>query len=734
MEKKYVKRVLIICIISMIMFNFIFSNVSIASEAMIDSATQKMGGNTSEIKKEEETAKSILGNALTIVDGIAGVYLNLIKVPLVLLVTAFQYLGTVLGESAGTLDDSGMTVFNMITPREILFNRLAITDVNFFNISSFGTLNNQKSLANDNPIKALRESIANWYMAIRMICIIILLCVLIYIGIRMVLSTSSEKKAEYKKMFYNWFVSLAMVFLLHYIIILILNVNSAIVNMLDGVIKNSLEGEGKFITNYMNVLVLKSIFNVATTGSAYAVIYTCIVIAIFVLLVMYVKRMITIAFLILISPIITITYSIDKVGDGKAQAFSDWFKEFMHNVLIQPFHCLIYVAFVSIAINNLQSSGTIAAGAISIMLMFFMLQSEKIIKKIFGLDSESTGNALATATTLMALNKYLDPGAKKVASAASNAYSTYKSSKGEAKPKNDSRVAESNIKESEEKKEDKNTEEQEKKSYDLNRKLTEGTGEYEDYQQLRESENETKERKINEANLASADDYDELMGNTLPRNKVMGILNKGENKNETSIKENNQKNEEKQESKESNQNSDESSEKMTNESFMSKVGKHLIPGKKEFGIANGIIGATMAGMAGKDLSTVIGSYMVGERAGEYVVQKTDDLYEEKKYELQKLLSDMDIKEKEKKLSETFSNKKEHKNYNKNADIQSARNYLGMNEEQVKNIQNKSEQQYVQALHAMRDAYNKSNYNDEDPNEKVINTMEKIIEQKVKSEE
>ena len=49
---------------------------------------------------------------------------------------------------------------------------------------------------------------------------------------------------------------------------------------------------------------------------------------------MYIKRMITVAFLILISPIITITYSIDKAGNGKAEAFSTWLREFLHNVLI----------------------------------------------------------------------------------------------------------------------------------------------------------------------------------------------------------------------------------------------------------------------------------------------------------------------------------------------------------------------------------------------------------------
>ena len=56
---------------------------------------------------------------------------------------------------------------------------------------------------------------------------------------------------------------------------------------------------------------------------------------------MYIKRMLTVGFLIVIAPLITITYSIDKMGDGKSQALNAWLKEFIYNVLIQTFHCII---------------------------------------------------------------------------------------------------------------------------------------------------------------------------------------------------------------------------------------------------------------------------------------------------------------------------------------------------------------------------------------------------------
>ena len=116
---------------------------------------------------------------------------------------------------------------------------------------------------------------------------------------------------------------------------------------------------------------------------------------------MYIKRMITIAFLILISPIITITYSIDKISDGKSQALDTWVKEFLQNVLIQPFHCIIYLVFISVGINIVNNSGTLAAGIIVILTMFFIFEAEKIIKNIFGINSDTTGSGMKTALTVV---------------------------------------------------------------------------------------------------------------------------------------------------------------------------------------------------------------------------------------------------------------------------------------------------------------------------------------------
>lgn len=86
-----------------------------------------------------------------------------------------------------------------------------------------------------------------------------------------------------------------------------------------------------------------------------------------------------------ISPLITITYSIDKAGDGQAQAFSNWIKEFLLNVLIQPLHALIYMVFVFTA-NNIAAQSPIVAVA----FLMSMGTVEKMVKTVFNIKQVST--------------------------------------------------------------------------------------------------------------------------------------------------------------------------------------------------------------------------------------------------------------------------------------------------------------------------------------------------------
>lgn len=102
----------------------------------------------------------------------------------------------------------------------------------------------------------------------------------------------------------------------------------------------------------------------------------------------YMKRAITLAFLTLMAPLVTLTYPIDKMGDGKAQAFNAWFKEFAYNAILQPFHLIIYSIFMGAGMNIAVENPLYA-----IFFMAFLTPAEKLLRKFFGFDKAPSAGA-----------------------------------------------------------------------------------------------------------------------------------------------------------------------------------------------------------------------------------------------------------------------------------------------------------------------------------------------------
>lgn len=262
---------------------------------------------------------------------------------------------------------------------QILFNQLAITDINIFsNTTAAG-----QNMIGNKLIMEIRTLIANWYYAFRNFVIVVYLCILIYVGIRMAISSVAEDKAKYKNMLKNWGVGLALVMILHIIIIVIININSQLLML----IKPTNINTGEY-TNLMSELFKQAFWFDFTTSFGSVILYSILTVLTFVFLIIYIKRMITISFLICVAPLITVTYPIDKAGDNKSQILNSWLKEFITDVLIQFFHCIIYVVLVQSSFNNMLSSGSLNFGAmfVSIVMTCCIFYVEGVVKKLFGLD------------------------------------------------------------------------------------------------------------------------------------------------------------------------------------------------------------------------------------------------------------------------------------------------------------------------------------------------------------
>lgn len=387
-------------------FRLVDSNGQTSGAQQISSETTgaTAGDNSSSVNAEADGSGSGLTLG-TIVDGIAGI---LIYVPKLILMIIGALLLRIIGFAINGIDG----LVNGIPLDQILFNKIELLKVNFFSSVD-------PNDANAQIIESIRENIAVWYVAIRNLAAVILAVMVLYVGIRMAISSVAEEKAKYKRMLTDWVVSLVLLFVLHYIMILIININDAIVSVLAAANEN---GKGA-PTSIMDDLWVKSLTTVSFTEQiGYVALYFMLAIMIFVFFATYVKRMITIAFLIMISPIITITYSLDRMGDGKSQALNTWFKNFVYNILLQPFQCIIYLALVKTAIEAIDAAN-LSTVIIAIIMVFFMYEAEDIIKEIFHFEGKSVANTIAQAalvTSAIGLVSKSASGAKAVKGYAKN--------------------------------------------------------------------------------------------------------------------------------------------------------------------------------------------------------------------------------------------------------------------------------------------------------------------------
>ena len=63
----------------------------------------------------------------------------------------------------------------------------------------------------------LKEHIANWYAVLRTAALVGLLSVLVFVGVRVVISSSLDEKAKYKSMITDWVVAIVLLYVMHYI-------------------------------------------------------------------------------------------------------------------------------------------------------------------------------------------------------------------------------------------------------------------------------------------------------------------------------------------------------------------------------------------------------------------------------------------------------------------------------------------------------------------------------------
>ena len=345
-----------------------------------------------------------------------------------------------------------------IGPEEIFEGQIPMFNVNFFDSKLLNAgRNRRQALESGTTEEATAEEsrgvlsiyISEWYYRLLMLAAIGMISVLVYIGIRILISARAADKAKYKQMLGDWFVGMVLLFTMHYIMTfsnffvdkltdvisstrnrglyeveLLIKPNEGwktAFNLEDDKIKKDLkdagyelkdinsasdsdgekvlytrevkeggENDGEYLvtaTNLMGKLRYETQRDKQASEKfiGYAVLYIMMVIYLVMFCFTYLRRVIYMAFLTLIAPLVALTYPIDKANDGKAQGFNFWFKEYIFNLLIQPLHLLLYLVLVSGALELAQNNVLYA-----IVVLGFMTQAEKLLRAMFNFQKAQT--------------------------------------------------------------------------------------------------------------------------------------------------------------------------------------------------------------------------------------------------------------------------------------------------------------------------------------------------------
>lgn len=256
---------------------------------------------------------------------------------------------------------------------KLVFDQYSKTNLSFYK-SDYNYYISENNPTGENTLVggAPLDNLNTVFKLFRNIAIVVYMVVLVYMGLRVLIMTANaQKRAKYKELFLDWIKGIIILFFFPYIIRYTILLNHAFVTYLYDHIGNNSEIAGATIKSTSagleqiddikiddgdtteTVDYMMQMYRTANSSRRIsdAICWVIMLIQVIQFLIVYMKRLLTIIFLIAIFPLVTISYAVDKIGDGKSQAFDNWYKEFVLQVFIQSFHAVNYVLVMSIILG-----------------------------------------------------------------------------------------------------------------------------------------------------------------------------------------------------------------------------------------------------------------------------------------------------------------------------------------------------------------------------------------------
>lgn len=334
-----------------------------------------------------------------------------------------------------------------VTIDDILFNHFEPTKIDYFNGGSSNSTreSSENKSADSNNEKSLSavmvDTITTWTNVFTQIAVTGYLAALLYIGIQILFRSTGQRQAEYKRLLVDWVIGIGLLFFFPLVAKYSIEINDALVAQIESAkSENAVKGsevsytgggvrslspnattaqkiefgmsmdESPFSSDNGNYMVKMAKKAESTKRLSYAIVYMIMAWQLLMILITYYRRVFMIGFLLVLFPLVSLSYAFDKIKDGKSQAFDRWAKELMINVFLQTFHALIYV----FALNACFAGGEQNDWLLMIIGVSFLFRGEEIIKGLFGQKSDTAASLSSSALKTAAVFTAVRMGAEKL--------------------------------------------------------------------------------------------------------------------------------------------------------------------------------------------------------------------------------------------------------------------------------------------------------------------------------
>lgn len=321
-----------------------------------------------------------------------------------------------------------------LTVDTIVFNKSSLLNASFFDDS----VNPADSTAS----KVVKEFINKWFSYFRTLALVVIICFLVVAGIKILLGTAKDKAGAYGSL-KKIVIAVMLVFFFPYVMKIVFKLNDALVMQINDYafsnVSTSLGGSISTVSDLQkedlefrspiyvslesskisagseeatelyvskisqyaskaDMMRIMRAFAGATGRFTFLVLWYIMLVQLYILVVIYLKRYFTIAVLLIIYPLVTIGYVSGNMFGNSQTAFNSWCRKFISTVFLQSIHAIIYGITSQMLINQIRISGGEVVSMnwiVMIITTSFLFSGEKILARLFNSSIDSSAERMS---------------------------------------------------------------------------------------------------------------------------------------------------------------------------------------------------------------------------------------------------------------------------------------------------------------------------------------------------